>query len=109
MVVIHVVVKAKGESAGAFEQILRSVVADARLSTGCMRYEWYRAADQPHGYTIYGEFESREQFATYLGSSVVQRIGAELWPLLAAEPEFSHFEATRFEGSETAGDAQPHA
>lgn len=109
MVVIHVSVKAKGGAAAAFEQILRSVVADARRSAGCLRYEWYRAADQPHGYTIYGEFESRGQFSTYLGSSVVQRIGAELWPLLAAEPEFSHFEATRFEGSEEAGEAQPQA
>ena len=99
MIVIHVSVKARAGLADAFERTLSSVVADAGQSPGCARYEWYRAAEPQPRYVIYGEFESAAAFRLYLDSPAVRRIGAELRPLLAAEPEFAHFEATMVEGN----------
>lgn len=99
MVLIHVSVEIKEDSAGEFEQTLRHVVADARKTAGCVKYEWYRVPDSPEGYVIYGEFDSKENFEKYLNSAVVKRIGDELMPLLAGPPEFKHYEATVFEGS----------
>jgi quinol monooxygenase YgiN len=99
MVLIHVSVKAKEDSVGAFERTLREVVDGARRTAGCEKYDWYRAPDSSQGYVIYGEFDSKEHFETYLNSAVVQRIGAELMPLLAAKPEFKHYEASILEES----------
>ena len=99
MVLIHVSVTAKKDAASVFERTLRGVVDDARQTAGCVTYEWYRAADTRHGYVIYGEFAAKEHFEAYLNSAVVHRIGAELMPLLAAKPEFKHYEASILEGS----------
>jgi quinol monooxygenase YgiN len=99
MILIHVSVKTKEDSITGFEHTLRDVVAGARQIAGCVKYEWYHAPDSHQGYVIYGEFDSKEHFETYLNSAVAQRIGAELMPLLAAKPEFKHYQATLLEGS----------
>jgi len=99
MVLIHVSVTAKEDMVSVFERALRGVVDDARQTAGCVKYEWYRAPDSSQGYVIYGEFDAKEHFEAYLNSAVVQRIGAELMPLLAAKPEFTHYEASILEGS----------
>ena len=99
MVLFHVSVTAKEEAVSAFERSLRGVVDDARQTTGCVKYEWYRRPDSRQGYVIYGEFDTKEHFEAYLNPAVVQRIGVELMPLLAAEPEFKHYEASLLEGS----------
>jgi hypothetical protein len=41
--------------------------------------------------------DTKENFEKYLKSAVVQRIGAELIPLLGAPPAFKHYEATILE------------
>jgi quinol monooxygenase YgiN len=97
MIVIHVSVQAKEGVTNEFEQILRSVVDDAHKITGCAKYEWYRVPNQPKQYVVYGEFDTKENFENYLKSTVVQRIGAELIPLLTAPPTFKHFDATILE------------
>lgn len=97
MVVIHVSVQANDGVTSEFEQILRGVVDDARKTAGCVKYEWYRIPDQPQQYVAYGEFDTKENFEKYLNSAVVQRIGAELIPLLATPPAFKHYEATILE------------
>lgn len=94
MIVIHVSVQAKSGITSKFEHVLRGVVADARKTAGCLKYEWYRVPDRPQAYVAYGEFDSKEHFEQYLNSAVVKRIGAELIPLLAAPPAFKHFDAT---------------
>jgi quinol monooxygenase YgiN len=99
MVLIHVSVTAKEDTVSAFERSLRGVVDDARQTAGCMKYEWYRVPDSGQQYVIYGEFDAKEHFEAYLNSAVVQRIGAELMPLLTAKPEFQHYEASILEGS----------
>lgn len=97
MIVIHVSVQAKEGVTNEFERILNSVVDDARKVTGCIKYEWYRLPDQFQQYVAYGEFDTKANFENYLKSNVVQRIGAELIPLLTAPPSFKHFEATLLE------------
>lgn len=99
MVLICVSVRAKEGVVSAFERTLGDVVDDARQTRGCTKYEWYRAPDAGQRYVIYGEFDSREHFEAYLNSAVVQRIGEELIPLLAAKPEFKHYEASLLEES----------
>jgi quinol monooxygenase YgiN len=99
MILIHVSVQTKEAMAGEFERILRQVVADARKTPGCAKYEWYRLSDAPEGYVIYAEFDSKENFEEYLNSAIVKRIGDELIPLLDALPEFKHYEATILEGN----------
>jgi len=99
MVLIHVSVKTKEDVAGEFERTLRQVVADARKTAGCVKYEWYRVPDFSKEYVIYGEFDSEETFKKYLNSAIVKRIGDELIPLLDAPPEFKHYKATVLEGS----------
>jgi quinol monooxygenase YgiN len=97
MVVVHVSVQAKDGIATKFEHVLRGVVDDARKTAGCAKYEWYRIPDRPQQYVAYGEFDTKENFKNYLKSAVVQRIGAELMPLLATPPTFKHYEATLLE------------
>jgi len=99
MILIHVSVQTKKGVAGEFERTLREVVDDARKTAGCLKYEWYRVPDSPQRYVILGEFDAKENFATYLSSAVVKRIGAELIPLLDAPPAFKHYEATILKGS----------
>ncbi len=99
MVLIHVSVQTKGNVVSEFERTLRAVVADARKTAGCIKYEWYRVPDSPQEYVIYGEFDAKENFEKYLNSAVVKRIGDELIPLLDAPPTFKHYEATILEGS----------
>jgi quinol monooxygenase YgiN len=96
LIIIYVAVRPTPTTVTTFEQTLRQVVDEARNTAGCLRYEWYRDPDAPLRYTIYGEFDTGENFANYLASAVVQRIGAELLPLLDAPPAFKHFEATMF-------------
>lgn len=79
------------------EQVLRDVVAQARVESGCCRYEWYRSPDTEREVFIYGEFESEEAFAEYRKGPVVKRIGQELIPLLERRPSFKHFRATVLE------------
>ena len=52
MVLIHVSAQAKGNVGNEFERTLCEVVEDARKTTGCMRYEWYRAPDVPQRYIM---------------------------------------------------------
>lgn len=104
MIVIHVSVKIKEDVANELERIAREVVGAARQLTGCLMYEWYRVPDSPRRYDFYGEFDSKENFEKYLESAVVKRIGDELIPLLAAPPEFKHYEATILESSESEAD-----
>jgi quinol monooxygenase YgiN len=99
MILIHVSVMVKEEAVSAFERALRGVVDDARQTAGCVKYEWYRAADTRQRYVIYGEFETKEHFEAYLNSAVVERIGVELIPLLTTKPEFKHYEASVLEAS----------
>jgi len=99
MVIIHVSVQTKGNVVSEFERTLRAVVDDARQTAGCIKYEWYRVPDSSQEYVIYGEFDTKENFAQYLNSAVVKRIGAELMPLLEAPPTFEHYEAAILEES----------
>ena len=99
MILIYVRVQTAQELRDTFERTLRDVVGAARQSAGCLKYQWYREPDSHSGYVIYGEFSSRQHFEDYLRSDVVRRIGEELMPLLSAEPEFKHYEATLFEGN----------
>lgn len=99
MVLIYVSVMTKEGIVGEFERAIRQVAANARKTTGCIKYEWYHIPDTHRGYVIYGEFDSKENFEKYLNSEVVKRIGEELIPLLDAPPKFKHFEANVFEGN----------
>jgi len=99
MILIHVSVKTKGNVVNEFVRTLREVVDDARKTAGCIKYEWYRVPDSPQRYVIYGEFDAKENFAKYLNSAVVKRIGAELIPLLDAPPAFKHYEAAILKSS----------
>jgi quinol monooxygenase YgiN len=97
MVVIHVSARVKDETVTNFEQRLREVVEDARRTAGCLKYEWYRDPDISNHFIIYGEFDAEDNFEAYLKSSVVERIGEELMPLLEGEPQFKHYQATVLE------------
>jgi len=103
MVLIHVSLQVKEEVANAldrllqFEQVLQRVINEARETTGCLKYDWYRASGQFRQFIAYGEFDSSENFEQYLDSNVFQRIDHELMPFLAAPPVFKHYEATILE------------
>ena len=99
MIVAQVSVEIKENAINEFEQIAREVVGAARLMPGCVKNEWYRVPDLPRRYDFYGEFDSKENFESYLQSAVVKRIGDELMPLLDGPPAFKHFEAVVFESS----------
>lgn len=99
MVIAHVSVKIKENTASEFEQTVREVVDAVRKTAGCVKNEWYRVPDAPQRYVFYGEFDSKENFEKYLNSAVVKRIGDELIPLLDAPPEFKHYEAAILETS----------
>jgi len=99
MIVIYVSVQTKENTTGEFERIIREIQADVRQMTGCLKNEWYPVPDSPQRYVTYGEFDTQENFEKYLNSAVVKRIGAELMPLLAAPPEFKHYEAAILETS----------
>jgi quinol monooxygenase YgiN len=105
MFLIHISLQVKEEVANAldrllqFEQVLQRVIHDARKTTGCLKYDWYRASGQFRQFVAYGEFDSQENFEGYLDSEVFQRIGKELAPFLAAPPVFKHYEANLLENS----------
>ena len=98
MIVVHVSVQTKVETASEFEQKITNIQHMVLTMEGCLKNEWYRVPNAPQRYVAYGEFDTREHFETYLKSDAVKRIGDELIPLLAAPPEFKHFEATIFDG-----------
>ena len=97
MVVIHVSAGVKDETVTNFEQSLREVIEDARRTTGCLKYDWYRDPDVSSHFIIYGEFDSEDNFRAYLKSPVVERISEELLPLIEGGPQFKHFKATVLE------------
>lgn len=97
MVVIQVSIKATEESEERLEQVLREVVAQARVVAGCRRYDWYRSPDAERELFVYAEFESEDAFAAYRKGPVVKKIGEQLLPLLEARPSFKHFRATVLE------------
>jgi quinol monooxygenase YgiN len=97
VILIQVSVRAKPENLERLQQTLRQVVAEARHSPGCLRYEWYRSPDVEREMFVYAEFDSDEAFAQYRKGPVVKRIGEQLIPLLEARPSFKHFNATILE------------
>ncbi|MBZ0275353.1 MAG: antibiotic biosynthesis monooxygenase [Anaerolineae bacterium] len=99
MIVIYVSVQTREDAAGEFERIIREIRADILTLPGCIKNEWYRVPDSPCRYVTYGEFDTHEHFQKYLDSDAVKRIGSELMPLLAAPPEFRHYQATVLEGN----------
>ncbi len=105
MVLIHISLQVKEEVANAldrllqFEQVLQRVINDARKTTGCLKYDWYRASGQFRQFIAYGEFDAAENFEQYLDSNIFRRIDQELMPFLAAPPIFKHYEATILESS----------
>jgi quinol monooxygenase YgiN len=84
-------------TADQFEQTLRDVVAEARGSAGCLRYDWFRSPEIEREVFIYAEFESADAFAEYRSGPVVKKIGAHLLPLLEARPSFKHLQASVLE------------
>jgi len=97
MVVIQVTATASAGSRDRFEQVIREVVAEARASAGCGRYEWFRSPDDDRQVFVYGEFESEDAFARYRQGPVVKKIVQQLLPLLEARPAFKHFRASVME------------
>jgi quinol monooxygenase YgiN len=97
VIVVQVSVRAKPENAGRLEQTLREVVAEARQSSGCLSYGWYRSPDVERDFFIYAEFDSEEAFAQYRKGPVVKKIGEQLIPLLERRPSFKHLSATVLE------------
>ena len=97
MVVIHISAKVMDGEETNFEQRLRAVVADARQTPGCLKYEWYRVPDVSNHFIIYGEFDSEDHCHAYLKSPIIQRIGEELIPLIDGGPVFKHFRASILE------------
>jgi len=97
MVIIHISAKVKDGTETNFEQSLREVVENARQTTGCVKYEWYRDPDSSNHFIIYGEFDSEDNFKAYLKSPVVKRIGEELIPLIEGGPKFKHYKASVLE------------
>lgn len=97
MIVVQVSIRAKPETLAPLEQQLREVVAEARRSAGCLRYDWYRSPDLEREMFVYAEFDSDEAFAQYRQGPVVKKIGERLIPLLEARPSFKHFSATVLE------------
>ena len=94
MIVVQVSLQAKPEGVKRLEQTLRQVVAQARQSSGCLRYDWYRSPDAERELFVYAEFDSDEAFAQYRKGPIVKAIGEQLIPLLEARPSFKHFSAT---------------
>ena len=97
MIVVQVSVRAKPENVARLEETLREVVAEARQSSGCLRYDWYRSPDVEPEVFVYAEFDSDSAFAHYRMGPVVKKIGEQLIPLLEARPSFKHFSATVLE------------
>jgi quinol monooxygenase YgiN len=98
MIVVYVAVKTRDGQERKFEHIIDDIQAQVRQMTGCVKYEWFRDLYTAGRYVVYGEFESREHFDTYLKSPIVERIGAELIPLLDGQPAFKHYHASEFDG-----------
>jgi len=99
MIVIYVAVTTKSDTAAEFERVISEIQRDVRTMAGCVKQEWYRDAEIPQRYLVYGEFDSQENFDSYLSSNVVKRIGTDVMPLLEGPPEFRHYSATLLEGN----------
>ena len=97
MIVVQVTARAKPENVARLEGILREVIAEARQSTGCLSYGWYRSPDIEREVFIYAEFDSEETFAQYRKGPIVKKIGEHLIPLLERRPSFKHLNANVLE------------
>ena len=97
MIIIYVSVSTPPENTSEFEDRLRRVVDAAKNVEGCLRYEWFKNPDSSNQFTIYGEFDSEENFALYKQSNVVEMIGRQLLPLTMSKPTYKHFRAEVFE------------
>ncbi len=96
-IVIYVSVIALPENKEKFEINLRHIVNTAKQVKGCLKYQWFINPEDSSNYIIYGEFDTKENFAFYRKSEVVQMIGKQLIPLLKGKPSFRHFQAKIFE------------
>lgn len=99
MIVVYVAVQTQEAAASEFERIISEIQQEVLAMPGCVKNEWYRHPALARRYMMYGEFASREQFEVYMNSTSVQRIRQELMPLLAAPPEFKHYEAHLLDGN----------
>ena len=99
MIIIYGFVKTKANMNSKFVQTLCEIQNEIRKMEGCVRNEWYQVPGSLHRYVIYGEFDTKENFEKYLGSSAVKRIDNELIPLLDAPPEIKHYADTCLESS----------
>jgi quinol monooxygenase YgiN len=99
MIVVHVSVQTKDDASAEFVRRISDIQADILKMQGCLRNEWYHHPASPQHFVMYGEFDSTENFESYLNSHAVKRIGEELMPLLAAPPDFRHYQATLLEHS----------
>ena len=97
MILIYVHTVTSAERAPALEAMLRRVVAAARRVKGCQTYAWYKDPEADYQYTVYGEFDTEENFRLYKQSQVVEMIVQELIPLTTAKPRYKHFRAEVFE------------
>ena len=97
MIVVQVSVRAKPENVARLEHTLREVVAEARQSSGCLSYGWYRSPDAEREIFVYAEFDTDEAFARYRKGPVVKKIGEQVIPLLEGWPSFKHLSATVLE------------
>lgn len=96
-IITYVNAVTSAENAAQFEEKLGQVASAAKHLKGCQKSEWYRNPDPTYHYTMYGEFDSEENFTLYKHSSVVDIIVKQLIPLTASKPEFKHFRAQVFE------------
>jgi quinol monooxygenase YgiN len=99
MIVVHVSVQTREDASAEFARCISDIQADVLRMQGCIRNEWYHHPASPERFVMYGEFDSIENFETYLNSHAVKRIDEELMPLLAAPPDFRHYQATLLERS----------
>ncbi|MCI0709499.1 MAG: antibiotic biosynthesis monooxygenase [Chloroflexi bacterium] len=94
MIIAYVSVNTKENAESEFERIIREIQADVLTMPGCVKNEWFRHPDTPGKFVMYGEFDTHDNFEAYQQSDTVNRIRAELMPLLAAPPVFKHYHAT---------------
>jgi quinol monooxygenase YgiN len=97
VIVVQVSVRSKPENVARLEQTLREVVAEARASSGCLSYDWYRSPDVEREIFVYAEFDTDDAFAQYRKGPVVKKIGEQVIPLLEGRPSFKHLSATVLE------------
>ncbi len=94
MVLVHIEVSAKPEVVSFLEIALAEVAASVSEQKGCLKYQWLRVPGSPADFVVYAEFESREAFEAYQQGRLVRTVELEMIPLLAAPPNYKHFEAS---------------